>query len=266
MNNVFSFGSYYPGQSPLHKADPRAKLLLGLVFLIITLCASDFAGLAVIAVFVLAFYLLSRIPLGKAVRSLAPLLAIAVVASLLNLFVDQSGQVYFQWGIICISEGSVHSCLFIFTRIVLMMMGMSLITMTTPTLDLTEAFERVLAPFSRFGLPAHELGMIMGIALRFMPQFATEMVSVYRAQISRGATMSESPVKGMRLLTSVTIPLFASVFRHADTLSAAMEARCYHGDVGRTRLHPLHYSRIDAVAVAVFVFMLACVLTANMLF
>lgn len=263
MNQIFSFGSYYPGDSPLHKCDPRVKLGLGFVFLIVALMARDFSALAVIAVFVAFLYAVARIPFGKAMRSLAPLLAIAFICALLNLFVDQDGQTLFKWGIIEISEGSVHSCLFIGCRIVLMMMGMSLITMTTLTLDLTEAFERMLGPLRRFGMPTHELGMIMGIALRFMPQFATELVSVYHAQISRGAALDASPVKGVRMLSSVTIPLFASVFRHAETLSAAMDARCYHGEVGRTKMRPLAYSRYDAFALCAFAALVAGVVAAN---
>ncbi len=266
MNEVFSFGSYYPGESPLHKCDARAKLGLGFVFLVVALLARDFAGLAVIAVFVGMLYAVSRIPFGKAMRSLAPLMAIALICALLNLFVDQSGTTLFKWGIIEISTGSVRSCLFIGCRIILMMMGMSLITMTTTTLDLTAAFERLLGPLARIGVPAHELGMIMGIALRFMPQFATELSNVYHAQISRGAALDGSPVKGLRMLSSVAIPLFASVFRHAETLSAAMDARCYHGEVGRTRLHPLHYSKYDAYALVAFAALVAGVIAANILF
>ena len=173
--NVFSFGSYFPGTSPLHRLDPRAKLLLGCAFIVIALCARNFAALGIIAVFVAGFYALSRIPLKNAAKSLAPLLFIVVVASLLNLFVVQGGSVVFEWAFIRISEAGVHSCLLIATRLVLILLGMSLITMTTMTLDLTEALEKLLSPFTRFGLPAHELGMIMGIALRFLPQFATEV-------------------------------------------------------------------------------------------
>lgn len=263
MNGAFSFGSYYPGASPLHRMDPRAKLLLGLAFLGAALCAQDFPALAVIAAFVGGFYALSGIPVRMALKSLAPLLAIVLVASVLNLFVKQGGDVLFHWWIIRISEEGVRSCLFIAARLTLMMMGMSLITMTTLTLDLTEAFERLLSPFTRFGLPAHELGMIMGIALRFMPQFSTEMATVYRAQISRGAALDDSPVKGMRMLTSVMVPLFASVFRHAETLSAAMDARCYHGGTGRTRMHPLRFSKTDALAAAVFACLFIGVYAAN---
>ena len=265
MNEIFSFGSYYPGESPLHRLDPRTKLGGGLAFLLIALAARDFAALGVIAVFVGMLYAVARIPFGKAMRSLAPLLAIVVIASLLNLFTNHSGAVLVHWGIVEISEGSVRQCLFVACRLALMMMGMSLVTLTTMTLDLTEAFERMLAPFARIGLPAHELGMILGIALRFMPQFATELSSVYRAQLSRGAALDSSPAKGVRMLSSVTITLFASVFRHADTLSAAMDEHCYRGGQGRTRLHPLHFAARDGAALGVLAAVLAGVIAANML-
>ena len=265
MNEVFSFGSYYPGDSPLHKCDARTKLTLGFVFLIVALMAQGFAGLGVIAVFVAFLYMVSRIPFGKAMRSLAPLMAIALICALLNLFVDQSGETLFKWGIIEISTGSVHSCLFVGCRIILMMMGMSLITMTTTTLDLTAAVEQMLHPFARFGVPAHELGMIMGIALRFMPQFATEFSSIREAQLARGAGLKTSPVRGVQMLSSLMTPLFTSVFRHAETLSAAMDARCYHGKEGRTRLHPLSFAPRDGVACALVAVLLACVIAMNVL-
>lgn len=265
MNGAFSFGSYCPGDSPLHKMDPRAKLLLGCAFIAAVLCARDFAALGVTAVFVVAFYAISRVPIGKAAKSLAPLLFISLFASLLNLFVVQDGATVAQLGFIRISEGGVHQCLFIGSRLVLMMTGMSLITMTTMTLDLTEAFERLLSPFSRIGLPAHELGMIMGIALRFMPQFASELVTIRRAQVSRGAAASGGPVKSMRMLISLLVPLFASAFRHAETLSAAMDARCYHGKEGRTRLHPLHFAARDGIATAVIALLFAGIFAANIL-
>ena len=136
---------------------------------------------------------------------------------------------------------------------------MSLITLTTMTIDLTEAFEWVLKPFARIGVPAHELGMIMGIALRFMPQFANELAVVYHAQVSRGARLSNSPARGVRMLTSLMVPLFTSVFRHAETLSAAMDARCYHGGEGRTHLHPLRFAPRDAAAAAFMAVLAGCV-------
>ena len=265
MNPGFSFGSYVSGTSCVHRLDPRTKLIAGCAFIVVLLCAHTAAALAVCAAFTALCYALAQIPPSKAARSLAPLMAIVVIVAVLNLFVTQGGQVLVDWGILRISEAGVQTCLFMGARLTIMMLGMSLITLTTMTIDLTEAFEWVLKPFARFGVPAHELGMIMGIALRFMPQFATELANVYHAQISRGAALDGSPVKGLRMLSSVTIPLFASVFRHAETLSAAMDARCYHGEEGRTRLHPLRYSKFDAFAIAAFAVLVCGVVAVNVL-
>lgn len=265
MNAGFSFGSYIPGQSCVHRLDPRTKLVLGCVFIVVLLCSQSVMTLAICAAFVAAAYGLAQIPPSKAVASVAPLMAIVVIVALLNLFVTQGGEVLVDLGFLRISEAGVYTCLFMGARLTIMMLGMSLITLTTMTIDLTEAFERLFSPFARFGLPAHELGMIMGIALRFMPQFATELANVYHAQISRGAALDGSPVKGLRMLSSVTIPLFTSVFRHAETLSAAMDARCYHGEEGRTRLHPLRYSKFDAFAIAAFAVLVCGVVAVNVL-
>lgn len=187
---AFSFGSYYPGDSAIHRLDPRTKLLLGFVFLITTLTVSSFRGLVPVAIFVVLIFTVSRVPARRVLSSMAPLLAIVAVVAVLNLFSDQSGRILWQLGFLQISEGSLHSAAIMACRLTLIMAGMSAITLTTPTLDLTAGFERLLAPFARVGLPAHELGMIMGIALRFMPQFATEMKQTADAQASRGARVT----------------------------------------------------------------------------
>lgn len=250
MKTAFSFGSPYPGTSFIHRLDPRAKLLFGCIYMGIILAAQDFAQLGVIAAFGVLMYAVSRIPVGNALKSLAPLLVIALLAAVLNLFTVQTGSPLVDVGFIHITTGGARSCAFIACRITLMMLGMSLVTMTTMTLDLTEGIEKILGHFKRFGMPAHEIGMIFGIALRFLPQFATEFVLIRQAQISRGADLAGSPVKGVRMVSSLLIPLFTSVFRHAETLSAAMDARCYHGADGRTEMHPLSYSRRDALVLA----------------
>ena len=259
---AFSFGSYYPGDSAIHRLDPRTKLLLGFVFLITTLTVGSFRGLVPVAIFVVLIYTVSRVPVRRVLSSMTPLLAIVAVVAVLNLFSDQSGRILWQLGFLQISEGSLHSAAFMTCRLTLMMAGMSAITLTTPTLDLTAGFERLLAPFARVGLPA--LGMIMGIALRFMPQFATEMKQTADAQASRGARVTGGPLGGVRMLGSVAIPLFTGVFRHAETLSAAMDARCYHGEQGRTRLHALAFRRGDALAAVVTMLLFACVIVVNL--
>lgn len=265
MNPGFSFGSYVSGTSCVHRLDPRTKLIAGCVFIAVLLCAKTAAALVVCAAFTALCYALAQIPPSKAARSLAPLMAIVVIVAVLNLFVTQGGQVLVNWGILRISEAGVQTCLFMGARLTIMMLGMSLITLTTMTIDLTEAFEWVLKPFARFGVPAHELGMIMGIALRFMPQFATELATVYHAQVSRGARLSNSPVHGVRMVSSLMIPLFASVFRHAETLSFAMDARCYHGGEGRTHLRPMKLTALDAIVTAVMAALVALVVLGNAL-
>lgn len=249
----FSFGSYCPGDSAVHRMDPRAKLLLGLAFLIISLAADSWGALAALTVFVATVLAVSRVPVGRIARSTAPLLGIVALVALVRLAVDAGGTVLVAVGPFGITTAGLRSCALTAARLTLMMLGMSAITLTTTTLDLTAGFERLMQPFARFGLPAHELGMMLGLALRFMPEFAGEMRDTYAAQVSRGAQLRGDLSGRVRLLASVAVPLFASVFRRAETLSAAMEARCYHGERGRTRLHPLRYSALDALGAAVVV-------------
>lgn len=265
MNRAFSFGSYVEGTSVLHRLDARTKLVGGLAFMLATLLARDFSGLVPCVALVAALYGLARISPGTAARSLAPMLGIVALVSVLRLFTEQGGATLFALGFIRISEQSLHVAAFTALRLTLMMMGMSIVTMTTTTLDLSCALERLLSPLARTGVPAHEIGAIMGIALRFMPQMAEELQTVWRAQVSRGATLKASPVRGARMLASVAVPMFAGVFRHADTLAAAMDARCYHGEVGRTRLRPLRFAARDAVAAAVLALTVTAILAANAL-
>ena len=263
MSTGFSFGSYVPGNSCIHRIDARIKLTLGIAFIVALLCGHTFASLGIAAAFVFLTYVLARIPAGKALRSLAPLMVIVLIVVVLNLFTQQGGETLVQLGIFRISMGGVQAAGFMGVRLTVMMLGMSLITLTTPSIELSEAFEKMLAPFARFGLPAHELGMIMGIALRFMPQFATELATVYHAQVSRGARLSNSPVHGVRMASSLMIPLFASVFRHAETLSFAMDARCYHGGEGRTHLRSMKLTALDAIATAVMAALVVLVVLGN---
>ena len=205
---AFSFGSYYPGDSAVHRLDPRTKLLLGFAFLITVLTVGSFCGLVPVAIFVVLVYVMARVPLRRVLSSMAPLLAIVVVVAVLNLFSDQSGRILWRLGFLQVSEGSLRSATFMTCRLTLMMAGMSAITLTTPTLDLTAGF--------------------------------------------------------VRMLGSVAIPLFTGVFRHAETLSAAMDARCYHGEQGRTRLHALAFGRGDALAALAMALLVTCVVVMNL--
>lgn len=263
MNLQAIFGRYISVTSPVHAMDPRVKLVLGIFFIVIVFTAQSYAALAVVAVFTLGMYAFSHLSMRQAFGSVLPLLAIVILVALLNVFFVQGGQVYFQLWTICISEAGLQQACFLAIRLTLLLLGMSLLTLTTTTLDITDGFEQLLNPLKRIGVPIHELAMIMGIALRFLPQFAQELQTIHRAQISRGAALSTSPRGYLSLVTSLLVPLFASAFRHAETLSLAMDARCYHGGESRTRLKELHCTKVDALGTLYLVVALACVIGMN---
>ena len=252
------FGRYWEAESPIHRLDPRIKITCTLVFVIAIFSAGNFEALGLLAAFTAALFAVARIPLGQALRSIAPLSFIIVLTALFNLFYIQGGAVLADWGWCSISEEGVRQAVFVAVRLTLLLLSGSLLTLTTTSLDITEAFEHLLGPFTRIGLPAHEFSLVLGIALRFLPQFVEEFRIIRAAQLTRGAKLATSPVKGgLAGLTSLLVPLFASAFRHADTLSGAMDARCYHGASGRTRLNPLRYTKADFLALAALAAVLA---------
>jgi energy-coupling factor transport system permease protein len=255
------FGRYWEADSVIHRLDPRTKFIGVICIMVIAFSAGNFPALGVVAVFALALPLIARIPIGQALRSIAPLSFIIVLTAIFNLFWVQGGATLVQWGFIQVSEEGVRMAAFVSIRLAILLLAGSMLTLTTTTLDITEAFERLLAPLARFGVPAHEFALILGIALRFLPQFAEELHTIRVAQLSRGAKLATSPTRrGIAGLTSLLVPLFASAFRHADTLANAMDARCYHGAQGRTRLHPLSFTRNDAIALVCLALLLAAVI------
>ena len=260
------FGSYWPANSPVHRLDPRTKLVGGLAAMVVVLLATGFPSLGIVALFLAAGFLLARIPWVQALRSIAPLLFIVVITALLNVLFVHSGTVLVQLGPLEVTSGGLHAAAFLSVRLTCMLLAASLVTLTTTTLDLTDALEKLLTPVARMGFPAHEFSMVMSIALRFLPQFVNEARIIRAAQASRGAQVAGGFFSGgLQALASVAVPLFASVFRHAETLSGGMDARCYHGGEGRTRLHPLLFGRLDIVALCAVVAMAVCVLAVNAL-
>ena len=260
------FGRYWEAESPLHRLDPRVKVAGSLLLVITTFCAWNFFALGLLAVAMVALFALARIPFTQALRSIAPLSFIIVLTALFNLFCVQGGNVLFAWGPFTISEEGVRQAIFIAIRLTLLLLAGSLLTLTTTSLDITEALERLLAPLARIGVPAHEFSLVLGIALRFLPPFAEEFKTIRGAQLARGAKLATSPVKGgLSGLTSLLVPLFTSAFRHADTLSSAMDARCYHGANGRTRLNPLKAGAPEAIAIGVLVALMAATIAVSII-
>ena len=275
MNIDAVFGRYIAKDSAVHRMDPRAKLLLSILFMVMVFAAGSYVSLGVAALFTAGMFAFAHISLRQAFTSIAPLAILVVFTALLNIFFVQGGEVYFQLWIICISQQGLHQALFIAIRLTMLLLGVSLLTLATTTLDLTDGsrrdslvdcdgFERLLEPFKRFGLPAHELSMMMGIALRFLPQFAIELRTIYRAQISRGANFGKGPKGGVAMMTSLIVPLFTSAFRHAETLSLGMDARCYHGGENRTRLKELSFSKRDIAGTVYLGIGTAAVLTTDL--
>ena len=243
------FGRYWAADSVIHRLDPRTKLLGTIALTVTIFCAGNFWALGLLVIAIVALFALARIPFLQALKSIAPLSFIIVITMLFNLFFVQGGETYVNWGWLAISAEGVRMTVFIGVRLTLLLLIGSLLTLTTTTLDITEAFERLGEPLRKLGAPAHEFALIMGITLRFLPQFVDEFQTIRAAQLARGAKLASNPTKGgLAGLTSLLVPLFASAFRHADTLSAAMEARCYHGADGRTRLNPLAFATRDAIA------------------
>ncbi len=258
MNTDALFGRYWDTKSPIHSLDPRGKLIALLVITIALLTAGNYAVLGLEAVLIAVLYALSHVPVQQAFRSIAPLSFIVIMTAIFNILFIQGGTVYASWGIFVISQGGIESAIFLSIRLTLMLFIACLLTLTTTSMDITSAFESLLSPLSHFGVPTHEISEVMGMTLRFIPQVVEEWRDIRAAQMSRGAELS---TRGNgRKLSSFFIPLFTSAFRHAETLSLAMDARCYHGNQGRTRLHPLIFTRKDTVSlILVALDLVACV-------
>lgn len=258
----FIIGQYFEADSLLHRADPRFKLVFALVYFVAVFVAPGFAGLAFMAVFTAVLVALSQVPLKVVFKTIMPLLFILAFTVLLNLFFTTTGEVYWHWGIFTISDDGIYRAVFFPLRITLLLVGMSLLTLTTSPLDITDASESLMQPLRHVGVPVHELSMMLGIALRFLPVFVDEFVKIKRAQESRGADFgSGNIVRRARALVPLMVPLFTSAFRHSEGLAQAMESRCYHGGEGRTRMRVLTAGAADYRGLALFICVLLIAIT-----
>ncbi len=259
------FGRFVGRESFVHALDPRMKLTLTAALFALVLCAFTPFALAVDATFIIIAYGVARITPKEVAATLWPLLVLVIMTALLNMVFVQGGTVYFQLGILVVSEEGLLAAAFLGCRLLLLLLVAALLTLTTSTFAITEALEAVMRPLTMVHVPVHELAMMMGIALRFLPQFVAELAIIRRAQLSRAAELSFNPFKGgLSTLAALIVPLFTSAFRHSETLAFAMDARCYHGGEGRTRLHPFAFTWRDGVALAVIGSMTVCLVLADM--
>ena len=225
---------------------------------------SSFACLGISAVYTLTAVFLSRIKFKMFIKSIKPLMPFLIITAVLNLLFVSDGDVYFYWKFIKITSDGINVSAFMIIRIIMLIMGSSLLTYTTSPITLTDAVERLLLPLKRFKFPVHELAMMMSIALRFIPTLIEETDKIISAQKARGAEIDTGSITNRaKNIVSILIPLFISAFRRADELATAMECRCYNGGEGRTRLRQLKSALRDYIALLITILFFVCVILLN---
>ena len=248
MMRDITLGQYYPVESPVHKLDPRTKLFGTLVLIIALFLADNLFCYVLAAAFLFGVIAVSRVPVGHIVKGLKPIIFLLLFSVVFNLFLT-SGEVLVKFWIFTITkEGLIRSGMMA-VRLIFLVMGTSLLTFTTTPNQLTDGLEKRLRFLRIFRVPVHEIAMMMSIALRFIPILVEETDKIMKAQMARGADFETGGIiKKAKAMIPLLVPLFISAFRRASDLAMAMEARCYHGGDGRTKMKPLRYQTADRIA------------------
>lgn len=236
MIRDITIGQYFPGKSAIHKMDPRIKILLSILYIVMLFVADNMWGLLLGVLFGFAAYLISRIPLSMIWKSMKPVVPIVIFTAVLNLFLS-TGDPLWQWKFLKITREGIETAVFMSVRILCLIAGTSLLTYTTSPIALTDGIERLLSPLKKIKLPVHELAMMMTIALRFIPTLIEETDKIMSAQKARGSDFETgSLLRRLKAMIPILIPLFYSAIRRAYDLAEAMECRCYNGGANRTRM------------------------------
>jgi energy-coupling factor transport system permease protein len=261
MIRDITLGQYFPGNSVVHKTDPRVKIVLTLAYIVTLFVINNFAGYIFFACFTFIIIKISTVPFKQIFKGLKPLLYIIILTAILNIFMT-NGRVLFSIGKITATYEGVRIAMLMVLRLLFLIMGTSLLTFTSSPIALTDGIEKLLHPFKKIGIPAHELAMMMTIALRFIPTLLEETDKIMKAQMARGADFeSGNLIKRAKSLVPLLVPLFISAFRRADELAIAMEARCYRGGENRTRMKQLKLHRRDLAAGILFLFLIIVSIT-----
>ena len=262
MIRDITIGQYYPAKSILHRLDPRVKLVCTLLYLVSLFLFRSVPGYIVATIFLAMIIKISTVPFSYIVRGLKPIVMLLMITVLFNLFLTRDGEVLFHAWIFTITEGGLITAVYMAIRLIYLIIGSSLMTFTTTPNELTDGLEALLHPLNRIHVPVHEVAMMMSIALRFIPILLEETDKIMKAQIARGADLeSGNMIQKAKSMIPILVPLFVSAFRRANDLAMAMEARCYRGGEGRTKMKPLHYQKRDYVAyIVVIVYVIAVVL------
>jgi energy-coupling factor transport system permease protein len=256
MIKDITIGQYLPGESLVHKLDPRVKIVITFIFIINLFIVNNFIGYIPSLLFILATVIISEIPIKYILKGLKPILAILIITALINMFLTPGSTLIYKYGPFEITNEGLRLAGFMVLRLIFLIVGTSILTLTTSPISLTDGIENLLNPFKKIGVPAHELAMMMTIALRFIPTLLEETDKIMKAQMARGADFeSGNIVNRAKNLVPLLVPLFISSFRRADDLAMAMEARCYRGGENRTRMKQLKIESRDILA-GIFTIML----------
>ena len=249
MIRDITIGQYYPAKSVVHRLDPRVKLICTLLYLISLFLFSSIPGYLVATVFLICVVHISKVPFSYIVKGLKPVIMLLMITVLFNLFLTRQGNVLFHAWIFTITEGGLRTAVYMAIRLVYLIIGSSLMTFTTTPNELTDGIEAVLHPLNKIHVPVHEIAMMMSIALRFIPILLEETDKIMKAQLARGADFERGNIlQRAKSMVPILVPLFVSAFRRANDLAMAMEARCYRGGDGRTKMKPLRYKSRDYAA------------------
>lgn len=260
-----TLGQYYPGGSWIHKLDPRVKIMATLLFIVALFVVDDFIGFAIAAAGLAGVIAISKVPLSFILRGLKPVFLIISFTLIINMFMIK-GEVLVSFWFLEITREGLRTAIFMAIRLILLIIGSSLLTLTTKPISLTDGIEALLSPFKKIGLPAHELAMMMTIALRFIPTLMEETDKIMKAQQARGADFeSGNLMNRAKALIPILVPLFISAFRIAHDLAMAMEARCYGGDIKRTRMNGMKLHKRDLAASILYVMFLAVIVLERIL-
>ena len=260
MIRDITIGQYYPAESRIHRLDPRVKIVCTLFFLVSLFIQNSLLGYVIATVFLGAVIRLSKVPLKYIVKGLKPIVILLLFTVVMNLFLSRGGKILADFWIFTITENGLRTSVFMAVRLMYLVAGSSIMTFTTSPNSLTDGMEKLLQPLNRLNVPVHEVAMMMSIALRFIPILLEETDKIMKAQMARGADFeSGNIIQRAKAMIPILVPLFVSAFRRANDLAMAMEARCYHGGEGRTKMMPLKYQARDRMAYIVTVVYMALI-------
>lgn len=252
MIRDITIGQYYPADSLIHKLDPRVKLISTFVYLITLFCFRSISGYLIAAGFLVLMVVVSKVPFRFIFKGLKPVMLLLFITVFFNLIFTGGEHILLQVGMIKISENGLNTAFYMAIRLIFLILGSSLMTFTTTPNQLTDGLESVLKPLNKVHVPVHEISMMMAIALRFIPILLEETDKIMKAQIARGADLDTGNIiQKTKAMIPILVPLFVSAFRRANDLAMAMEARCYCGGEGRTKMKPLRYTTMDYKAYAI---------------